>query len=92
MPLFATAWVLGHLLSYLLLGIALARAQAVPRWAAWLITASALLMGPVAYGTRLGALQVAGYGLARAGSMPAALAILGWTAHPAATTRAPVCR
>ena len=76
---FATAWVLGHLLGYLLLGIALARAHTVPRWAAWSITASALLMGPIAYGTGLGALQVAGYGLVLAGSIPAARAILGWT-------------
>jgi hypothetical protein len=80
---FATAWVLGHLLGYLLLGIALVRAHTVPRWAAWLITASALLMGPIAYGT--GALQVAGYGLVLAGSIPAAIAILGWKNRPPVT-------
>jgi hypothetical protein len=42
-------------------------------------------MGPIAYGTGLGALQVAGYGLVLAGSIPAAMAILGWKARPPVT-------
>ena len=76
--LFAMAggWVIGHLLGYVLLGIALARAQVVPLWAACLIIVSAPWMGPIAYGTRLGLLQVLGYALVFIGSVPAALAIL----------------
>src|SRR5262249_45762540 len=57
----ATGWVLGHLLAYVLLGLALLRARAAPAWAAWAIILSAPLMGPLAYGTHLGWLQVAGY-------------------------------
>jgi hypothetical protein len=81
----ATAWVLGHLLGYLLLGIGLARGQAIPRWAAWFITAGAILMGPIAYGTGQGALQIAGYGLVLIGSIPAAVAIMGWPFHSTTT-------
>jgi hypothetical protein len=69
-------WVIGHLLGYVLLGIALLRARVVPQWAAWLIIGSAPLMGPIAYGTKLGLLQVLGYVLVFLGSIPAALAIL----------------
>ncbi|GEM_PF-3578536 len=69
-------WVPGHLLGYLLLGIALARARVIPQWAAWLIIVSPLLMGPIAYGTGLGLLQVLGYVLVFIGSVPAALAAL----------------
>jgi hypothetical protein len=72
----ATGWVIGHLAGYLLLGIALARARAVPRWAAWLIAAATVIMGPIAYGTKLGVLQVIGYALVFLGSVPAALALL----------------
>jgi hypothetical protein len=73
---FAGGWVVGHLLAYVLLGIALARAHAVPQWAAWLIIVSAPLMGPIAYGTGLGVLQVLGYVFVLVGSVPAALAML----------------
>jgi hypothetical protein len=69
-------WVLGHLFGYVLLGIALLRARVIPRWAAWLITLSPLVMGPIAYGTGLGLLQVLGYGLIFIASIPAALAML----------------
>jgi hypothetical protein len=69
-------WIIGHLLGYVLLGIALARARAIPRWAAWLLIASPLLMGPIAYGTGLGLLQVLGYVLVFVGSIPAAFATL----------------
>lgn len=71
-----TGWVIGHLLGYVLLGIALLRARAIPRWAAWLIIMSALVMGPLSYGTGLGLLQVLGYGMVFVGSIPAALATL----------------
>jgi hypothetical protein len=69
-------WVIGHLLGYVLLGIALARARVIPLWAAWLFILSPLLMGPLAYGTGLGLLQVLGYVLIFVGSVPAALAML----------------
>jgi len=69
-------WVIGHLLGYVLLGIALLRARVIPRWAAWLISVSPLLMGPIAYGTGLGLLQVLGYVLIFVGSVPAASAML----------------
>lgn len=69
-------WVIGHLLGYVLLGIALVRTRMIPLWAAWLIVASALLMGPIAYGTGLGLLQVLGYVLVFIGSVPAAFAML----------------
>jgi hypothetical protein len=69
-------WVIGHLLAYVLLGIALARARAIPLWAAWLIILSAPLMGPIAYGTGLGQLQILGFVLVFIGSVPAALATL----------------
>ena len=73
---FAIAWLFGHLLGYVLLGIALARARVIPPWAACLIIASAPLMGPIAYGTGLGLLQVLGFVLVFIGSVPAALAML----------------
>jgi hypothetical protein len=69
-------WIIGHLLGYVLLGIALLRARVIPRWAAWLLIVSPLLMGPLAYGTGLGLLQVLGYVLVFIGSVPAAIAML----------------
>ena len=69
-------WVIGHQLAYVLLGVALLRARVIPRWAAWLIIVSAPLMGPIAYGTGLGLLQVLGFVLVFIGSVPAALAML----------------
>lgn len=69
-------WVIGHLLGYVLLGIALLRARSIPRWAPWLLILSAPLMGPIAYGTGLGLLQVLGYVLVFIGSVPAAIALL----------------
>ena len=76
-------WVLGHLLGYVLLGIALLRARVIPRWAAWLFIGSPLVMGPIAYGTGLGLLQVLGYVLIFIGSIPAALAIVKMRDGPA---------
>lgn len=73
---FGAFWLFGHLLGYVLLGIALARAQVIPLWAACLFIVSAPLMGPIAYGTGLGLLQVLGYALVFIGSVPAALATL----------------
>lgn len=73
---FGVFWVIGHLLAYVLLGIALARARVIPLWAACLIIVSALLMGPIAYGTGLGLLQILGYILVFIGSVPAAVALV----------------
>jgi hypothetical protein len=69
-------WVIGHLVGYVLLGIALLRARVIPQWAAWLLIVSPLVMGPLAYGTGLGLLQVLGYVLVFIGSFPAAVAML----------------
>ena len=71
-----SGWVIGHLLGYLLVGMALLRARVIPQWATWLIMVSALVMGPLAYGTGLGLLQILGYLLVSIGSIPAALAPL----------------
>jgi hypothetical protein len=72
----AGGWVIGHLLGYVLLGVALFRARAIPRWASGAIVAGAPLMGPLAYGTNVGLLQVLGYLCVFAGSVPAAIVTL----------------
>jgi len=73
---FGAAWVIGHQLGYILLGIALARARVIPLWAACLFIVSVPIMGPIAYGTGLGLLQILGYVLVFVGSVPAALTML----------------
>ncbi|HEX6479816.1 MAG TPA: hypothetical protein VF043_13315 [Ktedonobacteraceae bacterium] len=80
---FGAAWVIGHLLGYILLGIALARARVIPLWAACLFIVSAPIMGPIAYGTGLGLLQILGYVLVFIGSVPAAFAMLKLRDEPA---------
>jgi len=72
----AAGWVIGHLLGYVVLGIALWRAQVIPRWAAGLIIVAAPVMGPLAYGSHIGALQILGYVMVFIGSIPAAGALL----------------
>ncbi len=72
----ATGWVLGHWGGYVLLGIALWRSRAIPRWAAFLIILSGPLMGPVAYGVNIGILQDLGFLLVFVASIPAARALL----------------
>ncbi len=74
--LMAAGWLFGHLLGYVLLGLALARAGAVPRWAAYLMVLAAPLMGPIAYGTHQGDLQVLGFLLVFVASVPAAATML----------------
>ena len=69
-------WIIGHLLGYVLLGVALLRARAIPGWAAWFLILSPFVMGPLAYGTGLGLLQVLGYVLVFIGSIPAAFVTL----------------
>src|SRR5215467_2670571 len=73
---FGAFWVIGHLLGYILLGIALLRARVIPWWTAWLMIVSAPVMGPIAYGTKIGLLQILGYVLVFIASVPAALAML----------------
>ena len=69
----AGGWVIGHLLGYVLLGIALFRTRVIPRWASCLIVAAAPVMGPIAYGTNIGLVQVLGYLCVFVGSVPAAV-------------------
>jgi hypothetical protein len=71
-------WIVGHLTGYLLLGLALARSRAVPRWAAAAILLSIPLQ-MAAYPTGQGILQDIAAALVVAGSPPAALAMLRWT-------------
>ncbi|HEX6551464.1 MAG TPA: hypothetical protein VF026_01785 [Ktedonobacteraceae bacterium] len=73
---FGAFWVIGHLFAYVLLGIALLRARVIPRWAAWLLIVSAPIMGPIAYGVKVGWLQILGFVLVFIASIPAALAML----------------
>jgi len=72
----AAGWVLGHLAGYVLLGAALWRGGAAPRWAALMLIVSAPIMGPISYGLGNGWLQVAGYGLVLIGSLPVALKMM----------------
>jgi hypothetical protein len=75
-------WGLGHQLGYVLLGVALLRARVIPLWAACLIIVSAPVMGPIAYGTNLGLLQVFGFVLVLIGSVPAAIVMLNKRNEP----------
>lgn len=68
-------WIVGHLLGFVLLGIALGRAQVIPGWAAGLILASVPLQ-MVAYPTYQGIWQQIGFALVFLGSIPAAGAML----------------
>ena len=80
---FGAIWVIGHQFGYILLGIALARTRVIPLWAACLFIVSVPIMGPIAYGTNLGLLQILGYVLVFIGSIPAALVILKGSKHGA---------
>jgi hypothetical protein len=73
--LLQASWVIGHLLGYVLLGIALGRARVIPWWAACLLIGSAFFQA-VSYPTHQGLLQVFGFVLAFLGSIPAAFAML----------------
>ena len=72
----ATGWVIGHLLGYVLLGVAFLRSDLVPRWAGALLIAAAVAIGPLAYGTGVNALQVGGYLAVAAASVPVARHLL----------------
>jgi hypothetical protein len=73
----AGGWVIGHLLGYVLLGVAFVRSDLVPRWTGVVLIVAPIVMGPLAYGTGLGALQVLGYLLVGAASVPVARVLLG---------------
>lgn len=72
------SWVVGHLLGYILLGVALARARVIPLWAAGLILLGIPLQA-VAYTANQGIFQLLSYALIFVGSLPAALAMLQHT-------------
>jgi hypothetical protein len=69
------SWVIGHLLGYVLLGLALVRARVIPLWAAWLFVVGVPLQ-MVAYPAKQGLWQILGFVLVLLGSVPAALALL----------------
>jgi len=67
----STGWVIGHLVAYVLLGIALLRSGVTPRWSGALLIVAALVMGPLAYGTGSNVLQVGGFIAVAVASIPA---------------------
>ena len=73
--LLAGSWVIGHLLGYILLGVALIRSRAIPLWAAILIIVG-IPFQAAGYGTHQGILQLICFALIFIGSIPAALAML----------------
>jgi len=68
--------VIGHLLGYVLLGVAFLRSDLVPKWAGALLIVAAVAIGPLAYGTGVNALQVGGYLAVAAASVPVARRLL----------------
>jgi hypothetical protein len=73
-------WVIGHLLAYLFLGIALLRGKAVPSWSGIFIIAAVPIMGPFAYGFKQNALQIIGYLMVSAACIPAAKSLVSQAA------------
>jgi len=84
--LLQASWVIGHLLGYVLLGIALARSRVIPLWAAGLFIVG-IPFQMIAYPTRLGILQLICFALIFIGSIPAALAMLKGRDEPALVPR-----
>jgi multidrug transporter EmrE-like cation transporter len=78
MMLFLLVYVVAHLVAYVLLGIALTRARAVPRWAGWsLIASSPVTMAAfVPPGRPVATVGIAGLALLLIGSIPASRAML----------------
>jgi hypothetical protein len=72
----STGWVTGHLLGYVLLGAALLRSNQLPMWTGVLLIVAALVIGPLAYGTGINALQVGGYLAIAVASVPVARTLL----------------
>jgi len=73
--LLSGSWVVGHLLGYILLGIALIRSRAIPLWAAILIIVG-IPFQAAGYGMHVSILQLICFALIFLGSIPAALAML----------------
>lgn len=73
--LLAASWVVGHLVGYILTGIALLRSRAIPLWAASLFIVG-IPFQAAGYGTRQNSLQLICFVLIFIGSIPAALAML----------------
>jgi len=65
-------WVIGHLLAYIILGVAFWRARVAPAWSAIVIVLAAPVMGPLAYGFQQNALQIFGYLMVAVASIPVA--------------------
>jgi hypothetical protein len=72
----AIGWVIGHQLAYVFAGVAILRTNILPRWIGATLIVSVILMGPIAYGSKVGALQVLGYILVFVASVPAAKLLL----------------
>jgi hypothetical protein len=73
--LLAGSWVIGHLIGYVIMGIALIRSQAIPRWAALLFIVG-IPFQAAGYSMHVSILQLICFALIFLGSIPAALAIL----------------
>ncbi len=73
--LLAGSWVIGHLLGYVITGIALIRSRAIPLWAALLFMVG-IPFQAAGYGMHVSILQLICFALIFLGSIPAALAIL----------------
>jgi hypothetical protein len=67
------AWIIGHLAGYVVLAVALWRAQAIPRWASALILC--VVIQGASYVTGNGLFQVVAFAAVFAGSVPAAAAM-----------------
>jgi hypothetical protein len=73
--LLSGSWVIGHLLGYIIMGIALIRSRAIPLWAAILIIVG-IPFQAAAYGAHVSVLQLICFALIFIGSIPATLAML----------------
>jgi hypothetical protein len=71
----AGSWVIGHLIGYVLIGVALIHSRAIPRWAAILIIVG-IPFQMAGYGANLPVLQDICFALIFIGSIPAALVML----------------
>ena len=73
--LLAGSWVIGHLVGYVMMGIALIRSRAIPLWAAILFIVG-IPFQAAGYGMHISLLQLICFALIFIGSIPAALAML----------------
>jgi hypothetical protein len=80
--LLSGSWVIGHLVGYVIMGIALIRSRAIPLWAAILFIVG-IPFQAAGYGTHMSILQLICFALIFIGSIPAALAMLKSRDEPA---------